>query len=149
MSGTALSSCKTYLVDTLLPSLFPSAEVVWGWAPDTAADDVVMVLNAQVQNSQPVYGTQRPVEETMSLQVTISCWRAGGREAQRTASLQAMSMYSTLRDYFKTNANETLGGICRWVRVVSYELAEDDDEEAMHQGRLAQVDVVLSIRARN
>jgi hypothetical protein len=91
----------------------------------------------------------RPVEELVEMDLTISCYRPGGTEVQQDATEAAFVMLGTFRDHFKTRPNETLGGACRTARVTNYDLFEDDDPEAVTDGRLAQILLTLTIHARN
>ena len=151
MAGTALLACKAYLVDTAMPTMFgTSVQVSYGLPPSYIGQDLVYVGDAQVQEEMPVYGTPRPQEETIELSVVIKSSRRGNEgTAQRVASEAAMGLLTTLRDYFKVLGNETLGGACRQARVTSYQLSEDPPDQDTTQGRLAEIHVTITIRARN
>jgi hypothetical protein len=149
MSGSAVPTCKAYLFGTVLPTLFPPpAQVTYGLPGSFEGNDMVTVGNARVTCETPVMGSARRVEEGIELSVMISCYRAGGPEAQQQATEAAYAMYSTFRDHFRATGNETLGGACREARVTSHELIEDDDPDDITNGRLSQIEITLSIKAR-
>ena len=147
--ASSVPAIKGYLVDTVLPTLFPAPALITYGMPGTfEPNDIVTVGNVRVTNSDPVMGNQRRVEELIEVSILLSCYRAGGPAAQRTATEAVYGMYSALRDYFRTSPNETLGGSVRTSRVTSHELFEDDDPDAVKNGRLSQIEVVLTINAR-
>lgn len=143
---SAVPQAKSYLVGTLLPSLFPTAVVSYG-LPDGYDDaDLICVTNAREVDTQPVYGTTRPVEERGEIDLLISCYRAGGTQQQATEA--AYAIRDSLRSHFRTSPNERLGGAVRAAAVTAAELFEDDDPDAIADGRLAQLNVTISFQAR-
>lgn len=144
---SAVPLAKAYLVDVLLPNLFPAASVAYGMPDGWEAPDLICVTNARQNDTQPVYGSTRPVEETGEIDLLVSCFRAGG--TQREATEAAYAIRDGLRAHFKTNPGQTLGGSVRAAAVTAAELFEDDDPDAIADGRVAQLNVVLSFVARN
>lgn len=147
---TSIPAIKAYLVDTLLPSLFSAdVAVFYGLPVGYQPADIVAVLDGRAEATQPVFGTTRPIEERGSVDILISSFRGGGPEAQRLATEAAFALHDTLRDYFKTAPHENLGGAVRTAGISAVELLEDDDAEAVKDGRLAQLNLTLSFQARN
>jgi hypothetical protein len=147
--ASAVPGIKRYLFETVLPGLFPAPTLITYGIPGTfEADDIVTVGNARVTNDVPVMGSQRRTEELIELTVLISCYRAGGPGAQLTATEAAYAIYTALRDHFRVTGNETLGGACREARVTSHELSEDDDPDDITNGRLSQIEAVITLKAR-
>ena len=147
--ASCVPAVKAALCGTVLPILFPAPiQVTYGVPGPFEGDDLVSVGAARVQCDDPVMSSARRVEETVELSILLSSWRAGGPQAQQLATEAAYAMLSTLRDHFRTAPNETIGGTCRTARVTSHELWEDDDPEAIANGRLSQIEVVLTISAR-
>lgn len=144
---TAIPAAKAYLVDTLLPAVVPAAQAFYGIPAGYEAPDIICVMDARVEATQPVYGTTRPIEEEGSIDILISCYRAGG--TQREATEAAFALHDAIRNHFKTSPNENLGGAVRTAGVTAAELFEDDDPEAIADGRLAQINVTIGFRARN
>lgn len=147
--ATSIPLVKAFLVDTLLPGLFPDAQITYGLPAASRANDLISVRNARVENTQPVYGTTRPIDEDGTVDVLISCYRPGGEAEQRDATEAAFTIHDALRNHFKSNPNETLGGAVRTAGVLSAELFEDDDPDDIASGRLSQIEVVLGFKARN
>lgn len=146
--SSSVPGIKAYLFGTAFPALFPDTQITYGMPGSFEGQDVVTVGNARVVNDVPVMSNARRVEEVIELQVLLSCYRPGGPEAQQQATEAVYGLYSTLRDYFRTAPNETLGGNCRESRVTSHDLIEDDDEDDITNGRLSQIEAVITIRAR-
>ncbi len=147
--SSAVPGIKRYLFETVLPTLFPApALITYGIPGSFEADDIITVGNARVTDGVPVMGSARRTEELIELTVLISCYRAGGPEAQIVATEAAYALYTTLRDHFRGTGNETLGGACREARVTSHELSEDDDPNDITSGRLSQIEAVVTLKAR-
>lgn len=149
---TAIPAVKAYLVDTLLPAVVPTAAAIYyGLPPDTHEGVVIAVRDAEAEFTQPVYGTTRPIEEEGHIVLTIISY-AQGPTSQRAATEAAFAAHTAIRNHFKSSPNENLGGTVRTAGITSAQLLEDDEEvdpELLAVGRQAQINALLSFRARN
>lgn len=144
-AGSAIPGAKAALV-ALLTGLFPDAQVTYGLPGTYEQPDLVVVGNARAESTQDVMGTRRPRREDATIEITFSCFRAGGPEAQQTATEAAFAMLGTFADYFRAQGAETLSGACDRASVGSYELAEEEDPEVLEKGRLATVTCPLAVQ---
>lgn len=151
--GAALLPVKVALVDTVLPAVLGAGwQVTWGapLGPYLGAD-VAAVLGGTSEVAAPAQSGLRTEEETLDVVVRFSCYRDGGPEAQRAATVQAFAGLDALRARLKTPGQETLAGTATAARVTRYELAEDDDEgtdDDPATGRLSQITATIRVRAR-
>lgn len=144
----SVPACKRYLYDTVLPELFPGVQVFYS-LPGTFEEADMILLGGAVSTSElPVMGSSHRVEDLIEQTIVISCFRRGGPEAQIEATESAYEYFEALRDHFRTSTKETLGGNCIWARITGHELVEDEDPEDTEDGRLSQVTVTITIRAR-
>lgn len=143
---------KGYLVDTLLPSVVPSGvSVFWGVAHGYTEDDAVLVTDASVTSDFPTYGTTRTVQERGSVVIVIKAYRSTP-DGQREATERAFEIHDAIRDHFKTNPNETLGGLVIRASITEATLTEDDesvDEDMLAAGRLAVIVADMAFQGRS
>lgn len=145
-TGSAIPGVKAALVSTVLPALFPDAQVTYGPPGSWLSEVVVAVGNAVVESTQQVMGTRRPRREDAEVEVVLSVFQAGGPEAQQAATEAAFSLLGTLADYFRTQGNETLGGACDNAMITAYALDESDDPDVLERGRSAAVTATLTVQ---
>lgn len=149
MSGpSAGSAVDHYLVDTLLPALFPTATVLRGSPGTQVEQDVVSLQSTTVDDAQVCMGPQRRRDETMRVTLLISCTRPGDHTVQADADDAAWAMLSTLRDELRTATTPNLGGAVRSAEVSSYSLERAEDPELLTVGRNAAITVTLKVLAR-
>ena len=88
MSGpSAGSAVDHYLVDTLLPSLFPAATVLRVLPGTQVEQDVVSLQSTTVDDAQVCMGPQRRRDETMRVTLLISCTRPGTTRCRPTLTM--------------------------------------------------------------
>jgi hypothetical protein len=145
-TGSAIPGVKSYLVDTLLPTLFPAAQVIYGPPGGWLGEQVISVGNATVESSQMILGANRPRREDAEVEVILSVFQGGGPEAQQTATEAAFAMLGTFADHFRTQGNETLGGACDNAYVSAYSLDETDDPDVLEKGRYAALVATLTVQ---
>ena len=80
--------------------------------------------------------------------------RRGGRaiEKRREATERAFEIHDAIRDHFRSNPNENLGGLVIMASITDTALLEDDesvDEDDLAAGRLAVVTATLTFRGRS
>lgn len=145
-TGSAIPGVKAYLVSTVLPALFPSAQIIYGPPGGWLSEIVASVGNAIVESTQNVMGTRRPRREDAELDVVLSVFQAGGPEAQQVATELAFALLGDFADYFRTAGNEALGGACDNAFVSAYSLDESDDPDVLEKGRSAAITTTLTVQ---
>lgn len=143
---------KAYLVDTLLPAVVPyGTSVFWGLAYGYAERDQVLVTDATASSDFPKYGANRTVEERGAVVLVIKAFRPT-EDGQREATTRAFEIHDAIRDHFRTNPNENLGGLVIMASITETSLVEDDDgvdDDELAAGRLALVTATLSFQGRS
>lgn len=143
---------KAYLVDTLLPAVVPEGvSVFWGLAHGFTERDQVLVTDATASSDFPKYGSNRTVEERGQIVFVIKAYRPteGG---QREATERAFEIHDAIRDHFRTNPNENLGGLVIFASITESTLVEDDesvDEDELAESRLSVVTATLTFQGRS
>jgi len=132
-------------------TLFPSALVTYGHPGAASADDMVAVMNVTSDQEVGPLSPQRRREETLTVEVIVSCW--GGGTDQQTVTERAYALLADLEDYLQdtgvtASTQITLGGAVRDARVMGHELAETADPDDMALGRLAEITATVTARVR-
>jgi hypothetical protein len=113
-----------------------------------ADDDVIAVWHISGDIEDVALGARRQ-EERIEVDVTFSVYRGGGREAQAVANDRAFALLELVRAALSPAAGDpTLGGSCRYARVIRYALAESDDLGEVAVGRVAELTAVVAIESR-
>jgi len=143
---------KAYLVDTLLPAVVPEGvSVFWGLAHGYTERDQVLVTDATASSDFPKFGSSRTVEERGAVVLVIKAYRPT-EDGQREATTRAFEIHDAIRDHFRTNPNENLGGLVIFASITESTLVEDDesvDEDELAEGRLSVVTATLTFQGRS
>lgn len=109
MSGPTGAAVKAALM-TLFTAALPTAQVQYGPAGVTSAQDRVRVGNIRSRVDPIVLGPNRKHEERYAVECIISCGRLGSPETrQRVATEAAYALYSAAALALLGSANTTLG----------------------------------------
>ena len=147
---TAAPLVDAYLVDVLLPEIYPSGITILRGSPGTTTTaDVVSLQSTSVADVQVQMGPQRRHDETMTVTLLLSCFRSGNYRAQQVADETAWTMLAALRDGLRFDRTPNMAGAVRHAVVSSYSLAREDDPAVLAKGRVAVITVTLTIKARN
>ena len=147
---TAAPLVDAYLIDVLLPEIYPTGVTILRGAPGTTTTaDVVSLRSTTVDDVQVQMGPQRRHDETMTVTLLLSCFRAGDYRAQRAADEAAWAMLTLLRDGLRFDRTPNMAGAVRHAVVASYSLDREDDPAVLAKGRVAVITVTLAIKARN
>lgn len=132
--------------------LWPSADASLGAPNAASALDLAVVGKGKSEISTPTAGgAKRSLEETVSVTVVLSSYRATDtEEAQDEANQSAWDSYTLLCEYFRTNPNNTLGGVCRDAMVTEGE-SDDyryEDDAGNVTGRATDITVTVTAQVR-
>lgn len=122
-------------------------QVAFGHPGLTMADDLV-VFGAVTAEQQPaVMGTNRPREEVLTLEVTISVYRGGGPEQETVTSDRAYELLGQLEQYARMT-DTTIGGSVRHCFLLSYESTGMTDLDVLSVGRETDISAIFGASAR-
>jgi hypothetical protein len=124
---------------TVCQSLFPDpVQVAYGHPGLDQQDDIVSIGRTTSTQEQLTFGTTRSREETVTCEITFSCYRGGGPEMEQVVTERAFSLLGQLEDYLRAT-DITLGGVCRFALLTSTECDGVSDPDILQQGRLIEV----------
>jgi hypothetical protein len=141
-------------------AFFDMAEQLLGADPDTAAvlvvfgqpgtlepDDIIKIGRVEARQDPATLSTNRAREESLTLEVTISCYRGGGAEMERVASDRAYDLLRRLAEQVR-KVDTTLGGVVRQCFLTSSESDGATDPNDIAQGRTIDVVATFTAAAR-
>lgn len=106
--------------------------------------DIVAVGRVWGRQTAATMGTPRSRDEETWCDVTFSCYRGGGPEADQTAMEAAFSLLATLETYVRLT-DTTLAGAVRLTELADYSATSSDDPDVLASGRV--VDLVATFHA--
>ena len=124
-------------------------QVCYGHPGMDLEPDIVSVGDVRVTATQPVMSAARPREEVLELDVTFSCYRGGGPEAQQPVTERAYALLALLEEYARNDAQITFASSVRRALVVSHEMTEANTPELLAAGRSTQIVATIRAEARN
>lgn len=145
MSGTKAAAFKLGLVDALTAAMPSGVLVTYGHPGALSADDIVAVRSVSSDLAVATMSTNRSREETLTARVTFSCWRGG--TDQQTVTERAYALLELLDTSLRVT-DITVGGTVRDSMISGHELAEGEEPDDLTRGRIAEIDVTITARAR-
>ena len=148
--ASSAPAVKAYLYGTLLPSLYPTAQVVYGsLAPRVVGGNTAAVAGVRANLDPGPMRSPRQQDENLQVTILLSCDRVGIDDAAQVEATEAVyGLLDALHDHLKVNANLTLGGTCRHAEITSHDLDESTDPDVTERVRNATLTVTLSVLAR-
>lgn len=122
-------------------------QVSFGHPGMTQADDIVSFGALETEQDVAAYGTNRAREETVTLEVLISVFRAGGAEMEKVASDRAYELLAALEQYVRVT-DTTVNGTCRHCFLVSTQSDGASNPEVLSRGRVIEVTARFQAKAR-
>lgn len=121
--------------------------VVFGQPSNYIPDDIVSFGRLTTGQETATLGTNRSREETLTVDVTISCFRAGTEDAEIAAAERAYDLLRRIEHYARME-DTTIGGTVRTCVLSSHESEGATPEELTEQGRVAEVIATFTAKTR-
>lgn len=120
-------------------------EVGYPW-PQTAAD--IVAVGAVRSTQEPAtLGTQRSREETLTVDVLVSVFRAGGQEVEQVASDRAYALLGALERHVRIT-DTTLGGVVRHCFLTGHEMDSQPFSDDTGMGRTVEIAATFTAAVR-
>lgn len=146
--GTSAGSVRSALPAVIRTAIADSAvQVSLGFPWPQAADDIVSVGTVRATLESATVGPQRTRDETVTVEVLISTFRAGGEEQEAVASDRAYALLDRIEHHLRT-VDPTLGGLVRQCLLTSHDMDSAPFDDGVSQGRTVEVLATLTARYR-
>lgn len=109
-------------------------------------EDIIAFGRFSVAQATATLGARRSREETLTVEVTISCFRGGAEEGELPSQERALELLGVIERYVRRD-DTTLGGVVRQCFLTNVESDGATPEEFLAQGRA--VDVTATFTAQN
>lgn len=121
--------------------------VVFGQPATYNPDDIVSFGRLSVGQQAATLSTNRSREETLTLEVTVSCFLGGDEEAEIATAERAYELLRRIERHVRMT-DTTLGGIVRECALTSHESEGATPEDLIDQGRVTEVVATFTAKAR-
>lgn len=151
-TGTAALSFKKALYTTIKTLVaasptYKDAAVFPGTPGTFLPDDIIQVGKfSSIQEPATMSASQRSREESLTVEVTISCHVGGGEDMEMLSQERALDLLMLIERYVRTT-DTTLGGVVRHCFLTSIDSDGATPPEYIHEGRA--IDVTAQFEARN
>lgn len=121
--------------------------VVFGQPATYVPDDIVSFGRLSSGQSAATLSTNRSREETLTAEVTVSCFLGGDEEAEIATAERAYELLRRIEHHVRMT-DTTLGGIVRQCFLTSHESEGATPEDLIEQGRVTEVVATFTAHAR-
>lgn len=121
--------------------------VVFGQPTNYNPDDIVSFGRLTAGQDAATLSTNRSREETLTLDVTVSCFRGGSEDAEITTAERAYDLLRRIEHYARIE-DTTLGGIVRTCVLTSHESEGATPEDLIEDGRVTEIVATFTAKAR-
>lgn len=145
MSASSAPTVKAALATLVANAVGGSVLVCYGHPGyGMQPDDIVSVGDVDATTTVGPMSTARRRDETLEISLVLSCFRAGGIEAQVPVTERAYGLLSAI--YEALRVDPTVGGTCRGdAQIVAHTMREADAPEILDMGRVTEI--VATVRA--
>jgi hypothetical protein len=138
MSTSAAKDLKAALYAACQSLYAAPVQVAFGHPGLNLEDDVVSVGRVWSSQEMATMGAGRARDEELWCDVTFSCYRGGGVEAEQIASDAAFALLASLETYCRLT-DTTLGGVMRWTALADLTCEGSTDPEVLAAGRVVEI----------
>jgi len=133
------------MAKTQLPK---STQVSFGHPGISNQPDIVACLDLTSEQAEATLSAARRTrEETLTLEVMVSCFRNGYGDSDKVVSDAAYALLGTLEEYVRTT-DTTLGGVVRECFLTSHTSTGYTDPQSLAQGRTIDIRAIFTAHAR-
>ncbi|MEE2568602.1 hypothetical protein V1638_04220 [Pseudarthrobacter sp. J64] len=121
--------------------------VVFGQPATYVPEDIIAFGRITAGQDAATLSTNRSREETLTLEVMLSCFQGGGEEAELVASERCYELLRLIERHVRMT-DTTVGGTVRECFLTSHESDGATPEELLEQGRVIDVTATFTAKAR-
>jgi hypothetical protein len=147
--GLAFKKAFYQAVKTLMADAHDTEHVyvVFGQPATYQPEDIVSFGRLSVGQAAATMSTNRSREETIAVEVTVSCFLGGDEDAEIATAERAYELLRRIERHVRMT-DTTLGGVVRECVLTSHESEGATPEELTEQGRVTEVVATFTAKAR-
>jgi hypothetical protein len=147
--GLAFKKAFYTAVKTLMADGYDTEHVyvVFGQPATYQPEDIISFGRLSVGQAAATMSTNRSREETITLEVTVSCFLGGDEDAEIATAERAYELLRRIEHHVRMT-DTTLGGVVRECALTSHESEGATPEELTEQGRVTEVAATFTAKAR-
>jgi hypothetical protein len=144
---TNANAFKVALVAAIRSVVDPAVLVTYGHPGMANEADMIGVSRVTSTQAVATLGTNRSREETLTVEVQISCYRRGGVEQELVAGAQAYALLGLIERQVRM-VDTTVGGTVRQCFLTSHEADGETDPVELAEGRCIEIVATFTAQAR-
>lgn len=121
--------------------------VVFGQPSTYQPEDIISFGRLSVGQAAATMSTNRSREETITVEVTVSCFLGGDEDAEIATAERAYELLRRIERHVRMT-DTTLGGVVRECVLTSHESEGATPEELTEQGSVTEVIATFTAKAR-
>lgn len=121
--------------------------VVFGQPSSYEPEDIVSFGRITTGQETATLSTNRSREETLTLDVTVSCFMGGAEDAEIATADRAYDLLRRIEHYARMD-DITIGGTVRTCMLTSHESDGATPEELIDQGRVTEIVATFTAKTR-
>lgn len=125
----------------------PYVHVCYGTPATFEPEDIISFTSVSSDQTDGPISTNRAREETLTLEVVISCWRGGGQDMELVCARRAYQLLRMLETYARVT-DTTVGGSVRHCFLVQHQSSGTTDPQLLEQGRVIDITARFMAKAR-
>lgn len=147
--GLAFKKAFYLAVKDLMAGTFDTEHVyvVFGQPATYQPEDIVSFGRLSIGQQAATLSTNRSREETITLEVTVSCFLGGDEEAEIATAERAYDLLRRIEHHVRMT-DTTLGGVVRQCFLTNHESEGATPEDLIAEGRVTEVVATFTAQAR-
>lgn len=123
-------------------------QVFYGYPSTFDSNDMIEFNGVtSVQTYGPSSGTNRSRDETLTLEVFITCYRGGGQEQELVCTQRAYELLRMIETYARVT-DTTIGGAVKWCFMTEHQSIGHTAPEILERGRAIEITAKFTAEAR-
>lgn len=125
----------------------PTVLVTYGHPGMENADDMIGVGDITSDQVQATVSPNRSREETLILELVVSCYRGGGQEQEQICADRGYALLGAIEQYARIT-DTSIGGTVRDCFLTAHKSEGATDPELLAQGRCVEITATFTAHAR-
>lgn len=137
------------LCQTLWPAATTDVQVSYGHPGVSQRPDIIALMDVSSQQVEANLGNLRSREETLTLKVVISCFRAGNADNDKVPFDAAIAFLAQLENAIRPMSGDTtLGGVVRECGLTDVISTGYTDQQSLAHGRTIDLECTFTAKCR-
>lgn len=121
--------------------------VTYGFPDLYVPEDIIEFGTVTGNQSPAAISNLRSRDETLTVEVFITCQRGGGQEMEQVCATRAYQLLRMVETFARVT-DPTIGGAVRWCFLTQHQSQGHTDPAVIEQGRVIEISATFTAQAR-